>query len=370
MFAQSKGSANANSAFLDAGAPTTATDQLKQLHVHHQSRIQSQQQIHQELAYLNKRLLNNLEQQHHLVARPPLIAMPHNFSNFQGNFSPVQQQYLLSQHSVLFQQQQQQSQQQQSQQQQQHEQEYFRQEFQSQLPLSQNFQQPHINAKAAFPSTVEGGQCQRQQQQPQRRLGKRKVSLEDEDSEDSQQSTLDNLAAAAATAVRSRAPPSSSTSPSFKCSRPKDTPTYPQKRIQWTSEEDASLSALITKHGTIWTIIERELVMGRRSNKQCHDRWQSIDPKYERGEWSEVEKASLLELVEKYGIGRWSIICGELEVPDVNAGGSGKKRNSKQCRMQWYNHQENKNNKRSRREGVKAAKKRLVKEEEDSDEEW
>jgi hypothetical protein len=256
---------------------------------------------------------------------------------------------------------------------------YGQEYFQPQLPLSQNFQQPYFN--------VDGGgqqqqhqQQQQQQHQQQQLPRKRKASFESSDSESStssQQSTLDSLAAVAATAVRSLPPPSRSSSSSSSSSIPSSTSSttskrgrskpppslHPQKRIQWTAEEDLSLSTLILRHGPIWTLIERHLVGGRRSNKQCHDRWQSIDPKYERGEWTVIEKQSLLYLVEKYGVGRWRVICQELErVPP-----EGKPRNAKQCRMQWYNHQEDKNQKRVKREGVKAAKKRLEQEEEGDD---
>jgi hypothetical protein len=345
MFTQSKGNPNADNSVLDVDDTTctTATNQLYQTDDDRQSFLHAQQQITQELAYLrNQNIILNMQLQQH------------------GNYSQSQHQYLPSQSSFLFQQHQQQ----------QYEQDYFQLQFQSQLPLSQNFHQPHLNGEAAaVTSAVEGGQ---QQQQPLSRLRKRKASPESKEaSVPSKRSTLDNLAAAALIAVRSSAPRSSSrtTSSSPKSSSPKSIPPPIQKRVRWTPEEDASLSALLTQHGGSWTLVASKIVMGRRFNKQCHDRWQTIDPKYERGEWSEVEKTSLVELAEKYGIGKWHIICEELEVPSPEAGGSGKPRNAKQCRMQWFNHQEGRNNKRDRKGGEKADKKRLE-EEEDSEEEW
>uniref|UniRef100_A0A3B3WL79 V-myb avian myeloblastosis viral oncogene homolog-like 1 n=1 Tax=Poecilia mexicana TaxID=48701 RepID=A0A3B3WL79_9TELE len=67
---------------------------------------------------------------------------------------------------------------------------------------------------------------------------------------------------------------------------------------------------------------------GHRSEVQCQRRWQQIkNPELVKGPWTQEEDRRVMELVQKYGVKRWSLIAKHLHT-----------RNGKQCRERWHNH--------------------------------
>ena len=87
---------------------------------------------------------------------------------------------------------------------------------------------------------------------------------------------------------------------------------------------------LVKKYGSKqWILIAEHLKS--RNNKQCRDRWHDhLNPEVPeliKGPWTEEEDKKLLDLVEKYGSKRWTLIAEHL-----------KSRNHKQCRKHWYDH--------------------------------
>lgn len=65
-----------------------------------------------------------------------------------------------------------------------------------------------------------------------------------------------------------------------------------------------------------------------RSDIQCQQRWQKVvNPELVKGPWTKEEDDMVLELVEKYGPKKWTLIARHL-----------KGRIGKQCRERWHNH--------------------------------
>uniref|UniRef100_A0A3Q2ZFY7 V-myb avian myeloblastosis viral oncogene homolog-like 1 n=1 Tax=Kryptolebias marmoratus TaxID=37003 RepID=A0A3Q2ZFY7_KRYMA len=61
---------------------------------------------------------------------------------------------------------------------------------------------------------------------------------------------------------------------------------------------------------------------------QCQRRWQQIkNPELVKGPWTQEEDRRVVELVQKHGMKRWSLIAKQLHT-----------RNGKQCRERWHNH--------------------------------
>lgn len=108
------------------------------------------------------------------------------------------------------------------------------------------------------------------------------------------------------------------------------------KKGEWSAAEDASLVKLVKMHGTEgqWNgKIQRDLLGGNRTGKQCKQRWEcKLDPNLASGDWSAEEDASLITLVgEKRALGAitlsvWAAIARE------KAGGA---RTNKQCKRRW-----------------------------------
>ncbi|KAI4565815.1 hypothetical protein MJG53_009489 [Ovis ammon polii x Ovis aries] len=98
-------------------------------------------------------------------------------------------------------------------------------------------------------------------------------------------------------------------------------------RVKWTRDEDDKLKKLVEQHGTDdWTLIARHLQ--NRSDFQCQHRWQKVlNPELIKGPWTKEEDQRVIELVQKYGPKRWSLIAKHL-----------KGRIGKQCRERWHNH--------------------------------
>ncbi|XP_069743364.1 transcriptional activator Myb isoform X2 [Narcine bancroftii] len=98
-------------------------------------------------------------------------------------------------------------------------------------------------------------------------------------------------------------------------------------KTRWTREEDEKLKKLVEQHGTEdWKVIANFLP--NRTDVQCQHRWQKVlNPELIKGPWTKEEDQRVIELVQKYGPKRWSIIAKHL-----------KGRIGKQCRERWHNH--------------------------------
>uniref|UniRef100_A0A8C9T957 Transcriptional activator Myb n=1 Tax=Scleropages formosus TaxID=113540 RepID=A0A8C9T957_SCLFO len=109
--------------------------------------------------------------------------------------------------------------------------------------------------------------------------------------------------------------------PTTKCAR------HSVGKSRWTREEDEKLKKLIEHHGSEdWKLIASFLP--KHTDVQCHHRWQKVlNPELVKGPWTKEEDQKVIELVQKYGPKRWSIIAKYL-----------KGRIGKQCRERWHNH--------------------------------
>ncbi|XP_008578512.1 PREDICTED: transcriptional activator Myb isoform X8 [Galeopterus variegatus] len=98
-------------------------------------------------------------------------------------------------------------------------------------------------------------------------------------------------------------------------------------KTRWTREEDEKLKKLVEQNGTDdWKVIANYLPS--RTDVQCQHRWQKVlNPELIKGPWTKEEDQRVIELVQKYGPKRWSVIAKHL-----------KGRIGKQCRERWHNH--------------------------------
>ncbi|XP_067904565.1 v-myb avian myeloblastosis viral oncogene homolog-like 2b isoform X2 [Heterodontus francisci] len=98
-------------------------------------------------------------------------------------------------------------------------------------------------------------------------------------------------------------------------------------KIKWTSEEDERLKKLIKQYGkNDWKLIASNF--SNRTDSQCQHRWLKVlNPDLVKGPWTREEDQKVIELVQKYGPKRWSLIARHL-----------KGRLGKQCRERWHNH--------------------------------
>ncbi|KAG9347666.1 hypothetical protein JZ751_005238 [Albula glossodonta] len=98
-------------------------------------------------------------------------------------------------------------------------------------------------------------------------------------------------------------------------------------KTRWTREEDEKLKKLVEHHGSEdWKVIASFLP--NRTDVQCQHRWQKVlNPELIKGPWTKEEDQRVIELVQKYGPKRWSVIAKHL-----------KGRIGKQCRERWHNH--------------------------------
>lgn len=104
---------------------------------------------------------------------------------------------------------------------------------------------------------------------------------------------------------------------------------YPTKKqaIKWSKQEDDTLKQAVEEHGAKnWKLISTRLP--GRSEVQCLHRWQKVlKPTLVKGPWTAEEDRKVVELVEKYGAKKWSLIASNLPG-----------RIGKQCRERWHNH--------------------------------
>ncbi|XP_055490366.1 myb-related protein A isoform X1 [Leucoraja erinacea] len=99
-------------------------------------------------------------------------------------------------------------------------------------------------------------------------------------------------------------------------------------KVKWIpDEQDEKLKKLVEEHGTEdWNFIASNFL--NRTDVQCQHRWQKVlNPELIKGPWTKEEDQKVIELVQKYGPKRWSLIAKYL-----------KGRIGKQCRERWHNH--------------------------------
>ncbi|CRL04063.1 CLUMA_CG017176, isoform A [Clunio marinus] len=98
------------------------------------------------------------------------------------------------------------------------------------------------------------------------------------------------------------------------------------KGLKWTKTEDNMLKSLVEQYGEKWDLISAELK--DRSDIQCQQRWTKVvNPDLIKGPWTKEEDDKVVELVERYGPKKWTLIARHL-----------KGRIGKQCRERWHNH--------------------------------
>ncbi|GLH11427.1 Myb protein [Gryllus bimaculatus] len=95
---------------------------------------------------------------------------------------------------------------------------------------------------------------------------------------------------------------------------------------RWSKEEDGRLKLLVDEYQERWEIISKHFP--DRSDIQCQQRWQKVvNPELVKGPWTKEEDEKVVELVQKYGPKKWTLIARHL-----------KGRIGKQCRERWHNH--------------------------------
>ncbi|KAJ1263224.1 hypothetical protein BS78_09G167500 [Paspalum vaginatum] len=103
----------------------------------------------------------------------------------------------------------------------------------------------------------------------------------------------------------------------------------PVKRAMggWTREEDETLqNAVYACKGKNWKKIAESFP--DRTAVQCLHRWQKVlNPELIKGPWTQEEDDIIINMVQKYGPKKWSLIARSLDG-----------RIGKQCRERWHNH--------------------------------
>ncbi|XP_076684427.1 proto-oncogene like protein Myb isoform X2 [Andrena cerasifolii] len=100
---------------------------------------------------------------------------------------------------------------------------------------------------------------------------------------------------------------------------------------RWTKEEDSVLKQLVSTAEQLGTGLRWDSIAGHfpdRSDVQCQQRWAKVvNPELVKGPWTKEEDEKVVELVERYGPKKWTLIARHL-----------KGRIGKQCRERWHNH--------------------------------
>ncbi|KAJ6228074.1 snRNA-activating protein complex subunit 4 [Anaeramoeba flamelloides] len=84
----------------------------------------------------------------------------------------------------------------------------------------------------------------------------------------------------------------------------------------WTEHEDQILILGVKIYGEKWTKIAKHLNL--RSGSQCGERYRLISSGQRSGRWLQEEESSLLQAVEKYGVGKWTLIAKEVGTRNDN----------------------------------------------------
>jgi hypothetical protein len=94
----------------------------------------------------------------------------------------------------------------------------------------------------------------------------------------------------------------------------------------WTSGEDAVLRDLYSKHGKQWSLIASQ--MESRTASQVAARWEKcLNPTLVKGPFTAGEDEAIEKHVRANGPRRWPVVCAQL----------GGRRSPKQCRERWFN---------------------------------
>jgi hypothetical protein len=99
------------------------------------------------------------------------------------------------------------------------------------------------------------------------------------------------------------------------------------EKAKWSQQEDSVLQQAVSMHdGKNWKSIASFLK--GKTEVQCLHRWTKVlNPSLTKGPWTEEEDRLVVELVEKHGAKKWSLIAQNLPG-----------RIGKQCRERWHNH--------------------------------
>ena len=126
--------------------------------------------------------------------------------------------------------------------------------------------------------------------------------------------------------TNSAAKPKPATSTPSGSSTPNSFPAKKQA-IKWSKQEDDTLKQAVEEHGAkSWKLISARLP--GRSEVQCLHRWQKVlKPTLVKGPWTAEEDRKVVDLVQKHGAKKWSLIASNLPG-----------RIGKQCRERWHNH--------------------------------
>ncbi|XP_076257799.1 proto-oncogene like protein Myb isoform X2 [Rhynchophorus ferrugineus] len=100
----------------------------------------------------------------------------------------------------------------------------------------------------------------------------------------------------------------------------------PINKGRWSKEEDTKLKQYVEEYNEKWDMIAMHFP--DRSDVQCQQRWTKVvNPELVKGPWTKEEDEKVIELVNKYGAKKWTLIARHL-----------KGRIGKQCRERWHNH--------------------------------
>ncbi|XP_066244887.1 myb protein isoform X1 [Euwallacea similis] len=95
---------------------------------------------------------------------------------------------------------------------------------------------------------------------------------------------------------------------------------------RWSKDEDTKLKQYVEEYNEKWDLIAEHFP--DRSDVQCQQRWTKVvNPELVKGPWTKEEDEKVIELVNKYGAKKWTLIARHL-----------KGRIGKQCRERWHNH--------------------------------
>ena len=96
------------------------------------------------------------------------------------------------------------------------------------------------------------------------------------------------------------------------------------EKAKWSQQEDSVLQQAVSMHdGKNWKSIASFLK--GKTEVQCLHRWTKVlNPSLTKGPWTEEEDRLVVELVEKHGAKKWSLIAQNLPG-----------RIGKQCRERW-----------------------------------
>ncbi|MDR1906908.1 MAG: hypothetical protein LBQ03_01670 [Puniceicoccales bacterium] len=110
----------------------------------------------------------------------------------------------------------------------------------------------------------------------------------------------------------------------------------------WTEEEDAKLELLVREYEVgNWAAIARAMARSfpskdgnHRTGNQCSQRWEcALNPKINRGPWTEEEDEELIRLVGELGESNWAAIAEAMA--QLLPSKDGNHRTGPQCRARW-----------------------------------